>query len=344
MSANIEGMVRSAIEAIRAGNKVEARVLLEKALELDEYHEEAWLWLSGVVENRDEQRTCLENVLVVNPNNERALAGLKALGIDPGKRTEPTALVEDPAPSAEHSPFTDMDFDEALATSFDLGGDEADAGDAWDEIIATSSASSNYRGPELSKDDYDNWVDSLGLAAGEEPPAARPGIGTSADSLAHMAASSGVFDQGYDPDDDDDAFTDLSRSGAAGEDYSYAYSPTPDEDEYVAPRQPDYATTFEIDEDDQIDLSRGYGQNYLEDEDMLDDMSRADSADFIFSEDEPEGEADLDHLFSAIPVTIKPTRLPGTVESVGLGPKALVAVLVLLNAVAIAFVAAQVMG
>lgn len=341
MSANIEGMVRSAIEAIRAGNKVEARVLLEKALELDEYNEEAWLWLSGVVENRDEQRTCLENVLVVNPNNERALSGLKALGVDPGKRPAP---VEEAAPSAEHSPFTDMNFDEALATSFDLSGDETEADDAWDEIIATSSASSNYRGPELSKDDYDNWVDSLGLAAGEEPPAVRPGMGTSADNLAQMAASSGVFDQGYDPDNDDDGFTDLSRSGTIADDYSDAYSPTPDEDEYVAPRQPDYATTFEIDEDDQIDLSRGYSQEYLEDEDMLDEMSRADSADFIFSEDEPEGETDLDHLFSAIPVSVKPTRLPGTVESVGLAPKALVAVLAVLNVAAIAFVITQVMG
>ena len=57
--------------------------LARKAVELDPYSEMAWLWLSAVVESKEEQQTCLQNVLVVNPENERARQGLESLGVDP---------------------------------------------------------------------------------------------------------------------------------------------------------------------------------------------------------------------------------------------------------------------
>src|SRR5688572_6673232 len=83
MPANVDAMVRAGVEAYRAGKKAEARTLLERAIELDGYNETAWLWLSAVVESPEEQQTCLENVLTINPNNDRAKQGLKSLGINP---------------------------------------------------------------------------------------------------------------------------------------------------------------------------------------------------------------------------------------------------------------------
>jgi hypothetical protein len=79
MAANVEAMVREGVNALKAGRKEEAGVLLLGEVELDPYNEDAWLWLSGIVESPEDQRTCLENVLSINPNNARARSGLEYL-------------------------------------------------------------------------------------------------------------------------------------------------------------------------------------------------------------------------------------------------------------------------
>ena len=51
MSANVDAMVNEGVNAFKAGRKEEARALLLKATELDQYNEQAWLWLSGLMED-----------------------------------------------------------------------------------------------------------------------------------------------------------------------------------------------------------------------------------------------------------------------------------------------------
>ncbi|HUM70197.1 MAG TPA: hypothetical protein PLK31_15300, partial [Chloroflexota bacterium] len=56
-----------------------ARLLLLKVIDADEANESGWLWLSQVVTDEADRRTCLENVLALNPGNgaaRRMLAGL----------------------------------------------------------------------------------------------------------------------------------------------------------------------------------------------------------------------------------------------------------------------------
>lgn len=72
-----------AIAALKAGKKAEARRLLESILAADRHHEQAWLWMSGVVDTDAERIICLENVLTLNPYNERARKGLEQLGRTP---------------------------------------------------------------------------------------------------------------------------------------------------------------------------------------------------------------------------------------------------------------------
>lgn len=72
-----------AIAALKAGKKAEARRLLEGILATDRYNEKAWLWMSGVVDTDAERIVCLENVLTLNPYNERARKGLEQLGRTP---------------------------------------------------------------------------------------------------------------------------------------------------------------------------------------------------------------------------------------------------------------------
>src|SRR4051812_37278506 len=71
-----DNLLEQAISAILTGRRDEARVLLAQVVEADDRNEQAWLWLSGVVEEPEEVRTCLENVLHLNPDNVKAQQGL----------------------------------------------------------------------------------------------------------------------------------------------------------------------------------------------------------------------------------------------------------------------------
>ncbi len=161
MSANVEAMVREGIAAVKGNKKEEGRILLTKAVELDPYNEEGWLWLSGVVEGQDDQRTCLENVLAINPANEKARKGLDFLS---GKPLAPAA----PAPKPEPEPIIPANA-AATVTSveWDFGATE------------TSSPSSGRSVDEPSPQDYDDWVSGLGLKTesndtGDSPVVASP--------------------------------------------------------------------------------------------------------------------------------------------------------------------------
>lgn len=159
MAANVAAMVREGVSALKAGRKEEARALLLKATELDGYNEEAWLWLSGIVDSPQDQRTCLENVLSINPGNQRALQGLAYL-----ERGEmPAVATPKPAPRpapvmAEPPVLPPVERSASTATSVE-----------WDMgAMETSSASASYRpSNEPSASEYDDWVTNLGLS-GEE--------------------------------------------------------------------------------------------------------------------------------------------------------------------------------
>lgn len=70
--AQVEEMLLDGIRAARAGDKETARELLQQVIEADQYNEKAWFWLASVVETDEERRTCLSNVVLINPNNQRA--------------------------------------------------------------------------------------------------------------------------------------------------------------------------------------------------------------------------------------------------------------------------------
>src|SRR4051812_34339969 len=69
-------LLEQGIIAARAGKREEARALLMQVVEDDEHNEQAWLWLAGVVDAPEDIRTCLQNVLDLNPANQQAQQGL----------------------------------------------------------------------------------------------------------------------------------------------------------------------------------------------------------------------------------------------------------------------------
>jgi cytochrome c-type biogenesis protein CcmH/NrfG len=65
-------LLRDAITAAREGDKARARLLLEEIVEQDEQNEKAWYWLASVAETDEDRILYLNNVIAINPNNERA--------------------------------------------------------------------------------------------------------------------------------------------------------------------------------------------------------------------------------------------------------------------------------
>ena len=71
--------LQAGIAAAREGRRAEARALLMRALQTNSRSEQAWLWMSAVVETDTERQSCLEQVLAINPHNQTAQLGLEKI-------------------------------------------------------------------------------------------------------------------------------------------------------------------------------------------------------------------------------------------------------------------------
>ncbi len=152
---DIEVLVKKGIEAYKEGQRDEAQRLLTQAVELDERNEKAWLWLSGAVDNDEDRRVCLENVLALNPDNAAARRGLAHLIT---KEPEGQPESEPPVDSAEPS----------LELSW---GDEPDAG--FGDMETAETAEMDWSIPEPGEDDPPPpWHEEVGF--GDEPLDAPP--------------------------------------------------------------------------------------------------------------------------------------------------------------------------
>ncbi len=66
------------IQAAKAGQKDEARTLLQQSIRLEPDNEAAWLWLASVAHDNRERLFCLQKLLEINPANETARKALEA--------------------------------------------------------------------------------------------------------------------------------------------------------------------------------------------------------------------------------------------------------------------------
>jgi len=74
------------IAAAKAGQREEARALLQQSIRIEPNNEAAWLWLASVARDAEERRFCLEKLLEINPTNEHALKALGGVPNDTGLR------------------------------------------------------------------------------------------------------------------------------------------------------------------------------------------------------------------------------------------------------------------
>ncbi len=105
--ADADVLVKQAVAAFKAGRKAEARSILEGVVEQNEGHADAWLYLSALVDSLEEQEICLENVLALDPNSEKAKKGLETVRqkIAEQKKASPPVGAEFEAVSGD-SPFS----------------------------------------------------------------------------------------------------------------------------------------------------------------------------------------------------------------------------------------------
>lgn len=273
MSANVEGMVREGVSAFKAGRVDEARALLTKAVELDPYNEQAWLWLSGVVPSAEDQRTCLENVLAINPGNSRARSGLDFLvGQSAPPESEPPEP-EPPAPAPEPPAAPPVFTGPANVSSVEWGAYAAEPEEEDWSSPAPAPAG-----------DYDDWVSGLQLSSAETT-ATQPD-----DLFAAAPGTSPFFNSG-----------DLlaGQSGVTTHMASPAFALPPEENTPAAAPPPVRLPLHAAYDSDAVAIAaQSAGSAYM-DEIELDDEEMLDAGD---------GE----EFFAGIPREIKATRLPGT--------------------------------
>ncbi|MBN1976417.1 MAG: hypothetical protein JW918_03350 [Anaerolineae bacterium] len=77
MPGQIETLLEKGVEAARSHDKKRAQEILTHVIELDQFNEKAWLWLSSVVDSQSDKEVCLENALLINPDNTYAAMGLQ---------------------------------------------------------------------------------------------------------------------------------------------------------------------------------------------------------------------------------------------------------------------------
>lgn len=68
-----------AIDLVKEERYEEARLTLRSLIREYNDFEDAWLWMSVVVDSLDQSEICLDNVLRVNPNNTQAAGALYRL-------------------------------------------------------------------------------------------------------------------------------------------------------------------------------------------------------------------------------------------------------------------------
>jgi hypothetical protein len=111
-----QNLLRMGIQAAQSGNKATARQILTQVTDQDPRNELAWIWRASVAETNDERRTCLQQVLEINPRNERAKQALDKLDMPvPEPASRLPSRIDQPPVSKPAPHHIEIDREELLA-------------------------------------------------------------------------------------------------------------------------------------------------------------------------------------------------------------------------------------
>lgn len=86
----ITQLLQQGIAAARSNRPDIARGIFQQVVTMDTRNETAWAWLASIARNNQERLIFLKKLWEINPQNEFALKGLRALGIDPEGGKQPS--------------------------------------------------------------------------------------------------------------------------------------------------------------------------------------------------------------------------------------------------------------
>ena len=116
----MDNYLQEGIAAAKADDKFRAFDLLTRASEIPATSEQAWLWLSSVVNDDAERLFCLDSVLRINAGNVAAQRGaamlrqkgiFPALPIYPESQKGPSAQGFNPKPASIESAYSSLTYD-----------------------------------------------------------------------------------------------------------------------------------------------------------------------------------------------------------------------------------------
>ncbi len=113
----IEQWLQQGVLAAKAGQFEQARFQLLDVVEADQTNEVAWYWLYQVFDRVEDKRTCLENLILINPKNmwakqellsmlEASASGAIAAGPPPMPPPAPAPKAETEEPDESGRPVT----------------------------------------------------------------------------------------------------------------------------------------------------------------------------------------------------------------------------------------------
>ena len=113
LSNQLQQWLQQGIEAAQAGHLDEARFLLLDVVEQDQTNETAWYWLYQVFDRVDDKRICLENLIIINPQNRWAkqkllehLTAFPSTPIQAQAQTQPKVKRKKPSSKQKNIPQT----------------------------------------------------------------------------------------------------------------------------------------------------------------------------------------------------------------------------------------------
>ncbi len=163
--------VQQAVNAFRAGRREEARSMLLAIVEEDELNEKAWLYLSALVDTLEEQQICLENVLAINPDNEKARKGLEKVNQQIAAQQSPGApgAPEDSASTVAPFAAPPDDFSPPLFASGDDSWSNGDASSA--QAFGTPPmVAGDVAGDQPGQQEDQDWLSLEPTLPFEAPP------------------------------------------------------------------------------------------------------------------------------------------------------------------------------
>lgn len=88
-------LLERGIQAAKAGQRDQARKLIQQSLRIDQYNDNAWLYLASVTSGKRERLLSLKKALEINPQNEMAIKAVRGMGIDPAQLVPQAATIQE---------------------------------------------------------------------------------------------------------------------------------------------------------------------------------------------------------------------------------------------------------